>query len=96
MVKLARNAFGDMNVFKDCNGSLIEWSYIAKLHELQKKDMIHLGNKIKAHHIRWQNHKMKVEVAAQTLRLSVAAAINYLRASIYLTLGTASQHLNSL
>jgi len=64
---------------KDSNGSLIEWSYIAKLHEIQKKDILHLGNKVKTQHVRWQNHKMKVKVAAQTLSFSVAAAINYLR-----------------
>ena len=79
MIKLARNAFGDLKVFKDSNGSLIEWSYIAKLHEIQKKDILHLGNKVKTQHVRWQNHKMKVKVAAQTLSFSVAAAINYLR-----------------
>ena len=79
MIKLARNAFGDMGVFKDQNGHLIEWSYISKLHEVQKKDILCLGNKIKMQHVRWQNHKMKVKVAAQTLSFSVAAAISYLR-----------------
>ena len=52
---------------------------LQNLHEIQNKDILHLGNKIKTHHIRWQNHKMKVKVTAQTLRFSVAAAINYLR-----------------
>jgi len=79
MMKLARNAFGDMKVFKDSNGSLIEWSYIAKLHKIQKKDILHLGNKVKTQHVWWQNHKMNVKVAAQTLNFSVAAAIDYLR-----------------
>ena len=79
MIKLARNAFADMKVFKDNNGNLIEWSYIAKLHEIQKKDILHLGNKINKEHARWQNHIMKVTVAAQTLRFLVAAAVKYLR-----------------
>ena len=79
MIKLARNAFGDMKVIKDSNGSLIEWSYIAKLHEIQKKDILHLGNKVKTQHVQWQNHKVKIKVAAQTLSFSVAATIYYLR-----------------
>ena len=79
MIQLGRNAFEDMKVFKDSNGSLIELSYIAKLHEIQKKDILHLGNKVKTQHVWWQNHKMKAKVAAQALSFSVAAAINYLR-----------------
>ena len=37
MIKLARNAFRDMKVFKDSNGSLIECSYIGKGHDIQKR-----------------------------------------------------------
>ena len=80
MIMLARNAFGDMGVFfKDQIGHLIEWSYISKLLEVQKKDILQLGNKIKTQHVRWQNHKMKVKVDARTLSFSVAAALSYLR-----------------
>ena len=53
--------------------------YIRKLHRAQQKDMLHLGNKLKAKHVPWQNHKLKVSVAAQTLSHSVYAAITFLR-----------------
>ena len=78
MIKLARNALADIGIIKDsCNG-IIKWDFIVKLHQIQAKDILHLGNKLKGHHIKWQNHKMKVKIAAQTLSASVAAAINFL------------------
>ena len=61
MIKLARNAFGDMDVFKDQNGHLIERSYISKLHEVQTKNILHLGNKIKTQHVRWQKQQNESE-----------------------------------
>ena len=40
---------------------------------------MHLGNKLKAKHVKWQNHKIKVNVATQLFSHSVAAAIAFLR-----------------
>ena len=68
MIMLARDACGDMGVFEDQSGNLIEWSLISKLHRVLKKYILHLGNKIKTQHVRWQNYKMTVKVAAPTLR----------------------------
>ena len=79
MLKLARNAFADMQVFVTPGGENISWEYIRELHRAQQKDILHLGNKLKAKHVQWQNHKMKVSVAAQTLSHSVYAAITFLR-----------------
>ena len=79
MLKLARNAFADMHIFVTPGGEKISWEYIRELHRAQQKDILHLGNKLKAKHVQWQNHKMKVSVAAQTLSHSVYAAITFLR-----------------
>ena len=48
------------------------------MHQIQAKDILHLGNKSKLHDIKWQNHKMKVNIAAQALSASVATTINVL------------------
>ena len=79
MLRLARNAFADMHVFVTPGGEKTSWEYIRELHRAQRKDIIHLGNKLKAKHVQWQNHKMKVSVAAQTLSHFVYAAIIFLR-----------------
>ncbi len=67
MLKLARNAFADMQIFCNSMNERISWEYILALHKAQQKDILHLGNKLKTKHVQWQNHKMKVSVAAQTL-----------------------------
>ena len=79
MLKLARNSLGDMKVFFDENGNEICWHYITELYNVQKNDVLHLGNKLKSTHIKWHNQKMKVAVAAQTMSNSVAAGIMYLK-----------------
>ena len=49
------------------------------LQRTQEKDVLNLANKLKSKHVQWQNHKVKVIVAAQTLSHSVSAAITFLR-----------------
>ena len=79
MIKLARNAFSDMKVISTACNEKICWEYILALYRTQQKDILHLGNKLKAKHVKWQNHKMKVNVATQLFSHSVAAAITFLR-----------------
>ena len=50
-----------------------------KYYKAQQNDVLHLGNKLKSKHLKWQNHKLKVNVAAQALSHSVSAAIIFLR-----------------
>ncbi len=76
MLKLACNSLGE---FITESGDIISWQYITALYNVQQGDVLHLGNKLKATHIRWHNQKMKVAIAAQTLSNSVAAGIIYLR-----------------
>lgn len=79
MIKVTRNAFSDVKIFCLPNGEKISWEYVLALYRLQQKDILHLGNKLTSKHIKWQNHKMKVSIAAQTLSHSVSAAIKFLR-----------------
>ena len=75
MLKLVRNTLGDLKVFKDSNGNLIEWKFVEALAELQEKEGLRAGNKLRIAHIRYW--KMKITLAAQTLSASVADAIEF-------------------
>ena len=77
MLKLARNALADLGVFR-IGESLIEWKFIANLHEVQLDEGLKFGNKLGSGHIEYQRHKMNVRVAAQTFSNSVADAIEFL------------------
>ncbi|CAB4019071.1 DNA transposase THAP9 [Paramuricea clavata] len=79
MLKLARNSLGDKKVFHTDTGAKICWNYITELYNVQKSDVLHLGNKLKTKHIKWHNQKMNVAIAAQTLSNSVAAGLMYLK-----------------
>jgi len=47
MIKLARNALADIGIIKDLNNGTIKWDFIVKLHQIQAKYILHLGNKLK-------------------------------------------------
>ena len=77
MLKLVRNTLAQMGNLTDGEDKKISWNYIVLLHELQKKEGLHLANKLKSYHINWFQQKMKVSLAAQTLSSSVADAIEF-------------------
>ena len=77
MLKLVRNTLADKGILFDSNGGKILWQYLVSLEKLQDKEGLRLANKLKPMHIRWQQQKMKVNIAAQTLSSSVADAIEY-------------------
>jgi len=79
MLKLIRNTIASRPAIYDDNGNGIEWSYLRKLVDIQNKEGLHIATKIRNRHIDWTREKMKVKVAAQTLSLSVAKALKYLR-----------------
>ena len=84
MVKLARNALGDYGEFYSGSGNIISWKYIEKLCKLQDEEGLNLANKISTNHIKWQQHKMKVKYAVQTLSSSVAKALKFLQTDLKL------------
>lgn len=65
MLKILRNILGKYKDLK-IEGEHISWSYIAALHDLQKKEGLRLGNKICDKHIAWQKQRMKVIPIIQT------------------------------
>ena len=79
MIKLARNALGDMGNFYNAQGETISWAYIEKLCKLQDDQGFSIANKLTTVHTNWQKHKMRVKLAAQTLSSSVADALEFLK-----------------
>ena len=77
MIKLERNTFSDWKVLKDKDGQNIEWKFLEELNELQEKEGLRLANKLRKAHIKWKPQKMKVNLAAQSLSLSVADALEF-------------------
>ena len=65
------------------------------LYQTQQKDILHLGNKLKSQHFKWQNHKMKVKFATQLFSHSVSAAItsNLWRADVLLLSGFVAKNI---
>ena len=81
MLKLGRNALGDLGIIVDNDGGLIQWRYIVNLHELQTAEGLKFANKLSDRHLHYSRNKMKVNLAAQTLSSSVADAIEFLMVS---------------
>ncbi len=77
MIKLVRNTLSDWKVLKDKDGNAIKWQYVVQLHELQKSEGLHLPKKLRQAHVNWKPQKIKVNLAAQALSLSVADALEY-------------------
>ncbi|CAK6959948.1 DNA transposase THAP9 isoform X1 [Scomber scombrus] len=57
----------------------INWRYINYLNDVQKKDGLHAANKITDKHVYYENQKMRVSLAAQTLSRSVSVALRTMR-----------------
>ena len=79
MLKLIRNCLAFKGILIDDNNDIINWLYFIQLVSLQEKEDLHLGTKIRKRHIMWQQEKMKVALAAQTLSLSVGNALTFCR-----------------
>ena len=79
MLKLCRNAFAE-EVIISPKGK-ISFHFIQKLHEVQESEELKLANKISVAHVKFQNKKMNVRLAAQVLSSGFADAIDFLRTS---------------
>lgn len=55
-----------------------------KLIDFQEQHGLHAATKVRKRHLNWQNEKIKVFLAAQTLSNSVAKALAYLREDLQL------------
>lgn len=77
MIKLARNAFAEKEMYFE--NRKISFQYVKNLHRLQEEIGLKFANRLLPTHIYFQNKKMKVSLATQTISSSVADAIDYLR-----------------
>ena len=68
----------------DADGNVINWGYVVSLDDLQRKEGIRLGTKVRKAHMEWQKQKMKVNLAAQVISSSVADAIAYCDSGLHL------------
>ena len=62
----------------------MKWEYIVALNDIQEDLGLSFANKVKRKHVDWTKHKMKVNLATQTLSASVATAIDFLRDEVCL------------
>ena len=77
MLKLVRNTLGDIKVLEDEDGNMVKWEFIERLQNVQEKEGLHLGNKLRLKHIQWKKKKMNVKLAAQLLSESVAKSLTF-------------------
>lgn len=76
MLKLVRNCLADKGPIIDGNNREISWEFFIRLVQMKSALATH---KMSRKHIEFQSNKMKVALAAETLSLSVANSMDYLR-----------------
>jgi len=76
MLKLVRNTLGDKLELR-YKGKSILWENIISLQKLQEVEGLKCGTKLTKKHIMFQNARMNVRLAAQTLSESVSAALKF-------------------
>lgn len=79
MLKLHRKCLASKGILYDKNFDEIQWSYIQELDRIQRTNKINLGNELTKSHIQWEDNKMNVRLAAQTLSNSLANSIDFAR-----------------
>lgn len=79
MLKLCRNTLAEKNLYSP--DGIISFQYIKQLNKIQDWEGFKFANKLSSSHINYNNKKMKVSLAAQTISSGVADAIDYLRLS---------------
>lgn len=75
MMKLVRNTLHSQKTLMSESGT-IEWEYIDKLNAYQNGKCLKLARNLTDKHVHFENSKMKVLLAVQTLRNSVASALD--------------------
>ena len=90
MIKLVRNTFAEQGRLL-IDDQEIKWSYVKDLYDLQNVEGFKLANKLKNAHINYHNHKMKVNLAVQSLSSSVADAISFCKDNLKMTLFQGSE-----
>lgn len=74
---LMRNTFESKKILHTTDQKQIKWQFIAKLHNLQEENSLHIANKLSHRHIHFKNQIMNVKLATQLLSRSVSKALNF-------------------
>jgi hypothetical protein len=77
MIKLIRNTLGDKGYLYDGNNNKISWNCIRKLQELQNEEGLTAATKLTKRHIHFEENRMKVKFAVQTLSESVCNGLKF-------------------
>lgn len=77
MLKLVRNKIATKQTLYDGDGNEVCWQYLVDLVRMKDRGF-GFTHKMNRKHINWEQRKMKVDVAAQTLSESTASSIEYL------------------
>lgn len=77
-IKLVRNNFYSRKTFTDSKGGKVEWRFIRSLVQYGNNNSFGLTHKLTNRHINFQNRKMHVRTAVQTLSNSSANSLEFL------------------
>lgn len=77
-IKLIRTNLHGRKVLVDADGGVIQWKHIESLFHFGKNNDFNLTHKLTNRHINFQNKKMHVRTAVQTLSNSVADSLQFL------------------
>lgn len=80
MLKLLRNALGDLKTMNDPSRGSISWKYFEELESFRVNNKF-VTHHITKRHIQYQQNKMNVRLAAQLFSNSSATAMSYLKNS---------------
>lgn len=78
MEKLVRNTLASKEEIIDVQNNIIKWDYFVQLEKCNREEGFVVVNKLNRQHIEWQQRKMKVRIAVETLSASVADSMEYL------------------
>lgn len=79
MIKLIRNTFGGRKVLYSGNDQIL-WQYIVELVNYSKQNNYGLAHKLNKRHLEFEDRKMHVRTAVETLSRSTADSLEFLRA----------------
>lgn len=77
-IKLVRNTLGNLKTLYEGNNE-IRWQYFIDLVSFSGNETFGLSHKMNKRHIQWQDRKMHVRTAVQTLSNSTADSMEFLR-----------------
>lgn len=91
MLKLMRNCLGNREILFTSDEKKIEWKYFVRLVKLQLENNINFGNKLTKTHLQFEDKKMNVRIAAETLSDSTADSMQFANSVLKLDLFEGSE-----